>query len=391
MSFVDNVRADIPLTKKVAYFDNAATSLTPLPVIDAMTKYYTEYRGNIHRGVHTLSERASTAYDNARKKVASLINAHPDEIVFVKNTTEALNMVALGLEFQKGDCVVTTEVEHHSNFLPFYRLKEKGTTVKIMEITPEGELADQYDIIDRASLVTCSMVSNVLGSILPVKEIGKIAHEAGALFCVDAAQAVGHMPVDVNEIDCDFLAFSGHKGPLGPTGVGVLYMKRDVQPKVKPVYVGGGIVTSVTTSGYELRDPPQKYEAGTPPIAEVIGLGAAVDYIKDIGVSTIYTHEQTLVKHTLDKFSQAGIQWYGSYSDHAGVISFNVPTLDCHDTAAILDDHMIMVRSGHHCAIPVLKKLKVPGTVRASYHCYNTLEEVERMVFILEDILKNLV
>jgi cysteine desulfurase/selenocysteine lyase len=391
MSFVDEVRADIPLTKKVVYFDNAATCLTPLPVVEAMTEYYTEYRGNIHRGVHTLSEKASYEYDSARQKVASLINAKPEEIIFVKNTTEALNMVALGLQFEKGDTVVTTEVEHHSNFLPFYRLKEKGVQLEIIEATPHGLLQDQYHKIEGATLVTCSLISNVLGSVLPVNKIGKAARKANALFCVDAAQAVGHMPVDVKEINCDFLAFSGHKGPMGPTGVGVLYIKKEVQKLVSPVFLGGGMITAVSLSGYELADPPITYEAGTPPIAEVIGLGTAVDYIQDIGVSAIHRHEQTLVKYTLDELSNVDIPWYGPYTPHAGVISFNVPGLDCHDTAAILDDHKIMVRSGHHCAIPVLKKMGISGTVRASYHCYNTLKEVERMVLILRDISKNLV
>ncbi len=388
---IEEVRKDIPLTKTVVYFDNAATSLTPVPVVEAVRQYYVEYKGNVHRGVHTLSEKASQAYDEARQKVAAFINASPEEIVFVKNTTEALNYVALGIHVEKGDIVVTTELEHHSNFLPFFRLQKKGVVLDVIEATRDGTLEDQLEKIEGATLVTCSLVSNALGTVLPVKKISSAARDAGALFCVDAAQAVGHMPVDVKKVDCDFLAFSGHKGPLGPTGIGVLYIKKEIQHKVEPVLLGGGMIKDVSVSGYTTADPPEKYEAGTPNIAGAIGLAAAVEYVTTIGIPKIQEHEKKLTQYTLNELSLIdGVTWYGPYDSHAGVISFNVQGLHCHDVAAILDTHTIMVRSGHHCALPIMKKLGINGTVRCSYHCYNTIEEVERMVFILRELSKTL-
>ncbi len=246
MNVPHDVRADIPLTEKVVYFDNAATSLMPAPVMEAITAYYTAYKGNVHRGVHTLSEKASQAYDEARKKVAQFIHASPEEIVFVKNTTEALNYVAMGVPFEEGEKVVTTELEHHSNFLPFFRLQNQGVTFEVLEATQEGVLSDQAEKIEGAALLTCSHVSNAVGTILPVEKMGRLAHDTGALFCVDAAQTVGHIPVDVKELDCDFLAFSGHKGPMGPTGIGVLYVKESLYERLNPPFLGGGMIKDVT-------------------------------------------------------------------------------------------------------------------------------------------------
>ena len=386
------VRADIPLTEKVIYFDNAATSLMPLPVAEAINTYYLEYKGNVHRGVHILSQRASSAYDDARRKVAEFINASFEEIVFVKNTTEALNYVAMGFPFEEGSKVVTTELEHHSNFLPFFRLQEKGVKLEVIEATEEGTLKDQREKIEDAALLTCSYVSNALGTILPVKKLGRLAHKTGALFCVDAAQAAGHMPVDVQELDCDFLTFSGHKGPMGPTGIGVLYVRKSLQKRLNPLFLGGGMIKDVSLTGYEIADPPERYEAGTPHIAGAVGLAAAVDYIEQIGLSKIQEQEKKLTDYTLDALSAIdGVTWYSTRKDHAGVISFNVEGLHPHDTASILDNHDIMVRSGHHCALPIMKRLNLSGTVRASYHCFNTLEEVELMEVILKEISKSLI
>lgn len=392
MNVPHDVRADIPLTEKVAYFDNAATSLMPAPVMEAITAYYTAYKGNVHRGVHTLSEKASQAYDKARKKVAQFIHASPEEIVFVKNTTEALNYVAMGVSFEEGEKVVTTELEHHSNFLPFFRLQNQGVTFEVLEATQEGVLSDQAEKIEGAALLTCSHVSNAVGTILPVEKMGRLAHDTGALFCVDAAQTVGHIPVDVKELDCDFLAFSGHKGPMGPTGIGVLYVKESLYERLNPPFLGGGMIKDVTLSGYSVADPPERYEAGTPNIAGAIGLGAAIDYIQEIGLPKIENQEKILTEYTLDALSALeGITWYGTRESHAGVISFNVNGLHCHDVASILDSHNIMVRSGHHCALPIMNRLHVQGTARASYHCFNTLEEIERMITILEEITQSLV
>lgn len=392
MKVPHDVRADIPLTEKVIYFDSAATSLMPSPVMKAITAYYSEYKGNVHRGVHTLSERASQAYDEAREKVAHFIHASPEEIIFVKNTTEALNAVATGLSFGKGDKVVTTEIEHHSNFLPFFRLQNQGVIFEVLEATQEGVLDDQLEKIEGAALLTCCYVSNALGTILPIKKMCRLAHDTGALFCVDAAQAAGHMPVDVKELDCDFLAFSGHKGPMGPTGIGVLYARKSVYERLDPLFLGGGMIRDVTLTGYSVADPPIRYEAGTPNIAGAIGLGAAVEYIQKIGLSEIQNQEKMLTENTLDALSALeGITWYGTREPHAGVVSFNVKGLHCHDVASILDSHNIMVRSGHHCALPIMSRLHIQGTARASYHCFNTIEEVEHMTSILEEITKSLV
>lgn len=386
MKVPHEVRADIPLTERVAYFDNAATCLTPVPVVEAVRNYYLEYKGNVHRGVHALSMKASLAYEKAREKTAAFINASPEEIIFVRNTTEALNCIASGLTFNLGDKVVTTELEHHSNFLPFLRLQKRGATLEVMEATNEGIIDDQLEKIEGARLVTCSYVSNAVGTILPVKKIGRLTKDTGALFCVDAAQAVGHMPVDVQELNCDFLAFSGHKGCMGPTGIGVLYIKKDVCDEIEPLLLGGGMIRDVSLNGYEPAAPPERYEAGTPNIAGAIGLGAAIEYIDAIGLSEIHEQEKKLTELTLDELSAIdGVTWYGTQKDHAAVISFNVHGLHCHDTASILDTHNIMVRSGHHCALPLMKKLNITGTVRASYHCYNTCEEVERMISLLKE------
>ena len=382
-----DVRADIPLTKEVAYFDNAATCLTPVPVVEALTDYYLGYRGNVHRGVHTLSQRASAAYDAAREKVAAFINASPEEVVFVKNTTEALNYVASGLHLKKGDTVVTTELEHHSNFLPFVRLTNQGVTCEVIEATNTGLREEQFTKIEGAQLVTCSYISNALGIVLPVQKLGQRAHETGALFCVDAAQAAGHMEIDVKELDCDFLCFSGHKGCMGPTGIGVLYIKKERVEKVQPVFLGGGMIKNVSLSGYELADPPERFEAGTPHIAGAVGLAAAVSYVENVGLSAIQDHEQELAHYTMDELSEIDqITWYGPYTPHAGVISFNVEGLHCHDVASILDTHKIMARSGHHCALPIMNRLGLQGTVRVSYHCYNTQEEVEHMIAVLKEM-----
>lgn len=393
MKVPDEVREDIPLTKEVAYFDSAATSLTPRPVVDAVVRYYMEYRGNVHRGVHRLSEEASRAFKEAREKVARFINASPEEIVFVANTTQALNTVALGLSFDPGDTVVTTELEHHSNFLPFLRLQNQGVNLKVIEAAPPGVLEEQLEKIEGARLVTCSMISNAVGTVLPVQRIGASARKEGALFCVDAAQVAGHLPLDVRKVGCDFLAFSGHKGPMGPTGIGVLYIRKKVQDQIEPCFLGGGAITDVSLTGYDLADVPYRFEPGTPNIAGAIGLGAAVDYIQRIGLSQIQEQEMLLTRLTLDALSSIPqVTWYGSHDleTHAGVISFAVNTMNPHDVASILDTHGIMVRSGHHCALPVMKKLGIPGTVRASYHCYNTVQEVDAMVGIVKEIARTL-
>lgn len=390
MKVPDDVRADIPLTLSLIYFDNGATCLTPRPVVEAMNEYYLDYRANIHRGVHRLSRKASDKFDEARETVAQLLGASFEEIIFVKNTTEALNFVAMGLQWKKGDKIVVTELEHHSNFLPFFNLQNKGVILDVIPCNTDGSL--NMDVaaekIQGARLVTVTQISNILGYSLPLQEISSLAQEEGALLCVDAAQSVGHQEVNISDIGCNFLAFPGHKGIMGPTGIGVLYVGHELFSEFDPTLYGGGIITDVSLDSYSLTPPPARYEAGTPNISGVIGLGAAVEYVQAIGFSRIEAQEQALVKKTLSLFDEIpSLTWYGFPDNHSGVISFNISGKDPHEVAKILDESgNVMVRSGHHCAMPAIKKLGIEGAVRASYHCYNTLEEIDVMV----DILKSL-
>ncbi len=393
----EDVRKDIPLTREVIYFDNTATSLTPIPVIEAMDEYYLKYRANVHRGVHRLSQKATHEYEESREIVAKFIGAKFEEIVFTKNTSESLNMAALGLEgvFKKGDKIVTTPYEHHSDLLPWQRLAERlGLKLEFIEGDDEGnlDLADAEKKIKGAKLIAVQQVSNALGVIHEVEELGRMAKEEGAIFVVDAAQSVGHMEVDVKKLRADFLAFSGHKGPLGPTGIGVLYIREEFFDTFEPPLIGGGTIEDVSLGEYTLTQPPERYEAGTPNIGGAIGLAAGIKYVEKIGLDKIEKQEHKLVKRTTEGLTELEVPWYGprDLKKHAGVVSFNVPPLHPHDVAAVLDEHKIMVRSGHHCALPVMKKLGINGTVRASFHVYNSLEEVETFLSVMEELVKSL-
>ncbi|MDV3103729.1 cysteine desulfurase [Thermococcus waiotapuensis] len=397
MKIPDDVRKDIPLTSEVIYFDSTATSLTPKPVVEAMEEYYLRYRANVHRGVHRLSQIATHRYEESRKVVAEFINAKFEEIVFTRNTSESLNLVALGLEhiFRPGDKIVTTPYEHHSDLLPWQRLaKRKGLKLEFIEGDDEGnlDLGDAERKIRGARLVAVQHVSNALGVIHEVEELGKLAEEEGAIFVVDAAQSAGHMEVDVKKLHADFLAFSGHKGPMGPTGIGVLYISEEFFEAFEPPLIGGGTIEDVSLDDYKLTEPPERFEAGTPNIGGAIGLAAGIRYIQRIGLDKIEEQEHKLVKRITEGLDELEIPWYGprDLKKHAGVVSFNVPPLHPHDVAAILDEHNIMVRSGHHCALPVMKKLGINGTVRASFHVYNSVEEVETFLGVMEELVKSL-
>ncbi|WP_010478279.1 cysteine desulfurase [Thermococcus zilligii] len=397
MKIPDDVRKDIPLTSEVIYFDSTATSLTPKPVVEAMEEYYLRYRANVHRGVHRLSQIATHRYEESRKVVAEFINAKFEEIVFTRNTSESLNLVALGLEhiFRPGDKIVTTPYEHHSDLLPWQRLaKRKGLKLEFIEGDDEGnlDLGDAERKIRGARLVAVQHVSNALGVIHEVEELGKLAEEEGAIFVVDAAQSAGHMEVDVKKLHADFLAFSGHKGPMGPTGIGVLYISEEFFEAFEPPLIGGGTIEDVSLDDYKLTEPPERFEAGTPNIGGAIGLAAGIRYVQRIGLDKIEEQERKLVKRITEGLDELEIPWYGprDLKKHAGVVSFNVPPLHPHDVAAVLDEHNIMVRSGHHCALPVMKKLGINGTVRASFHVYNSVEEVETFLGVMEELVKSL-
>jgi len=399
---VNEIRKDFPILKTgVIYFDSTASSLTPEPVLERMLEYYREYRANVERGVHRLSVKASEEFEGARKKVADFINAKsPSEIIMTRNTTEGTNLVASGLSWKKGDKIVTSVLEHHSDFIVWLRVRER-CGVKVELITPRKPatkgILDPADfeklVDDKTKLVAVTHVSNVLGVIQPIREIAKIAHDHGAYLVVDGAQSVPHMKVDVQKLGIDFLAFSGHK-MCAPTGSGVLYMKREVTEEVEPLIIGGGSITDVGTDYYKLDSSPRRFEGGTPDIAAVIGLGAAVDYLTRIGMDKIEAYEKVLVKRMYDGLTALrNVEVYGPEPERrVGIIPFNVGDLNPHDVALALDvSANIMVRSGHHCAQPMSKTvIRKPGTVRASAYFYNTLNEVELLVSSVKEIAETM-
>ncbi len=388
---VERIRADFPILASVIYMDSASTSLTPEPVLDAVLEYYRGYRANVGRGVHRLAGITSQKYNDAHRKVGEFICAEGG-LIFTKNTTEAINMVASGLKWERGDRVVTTLLEHHSNFLPWLRLKEKGIIQELDIVKPnqEGllEASDLEDRIDdRTRLVAVTHISNVLGTILPIKEISAICSEKNTLLLVDGAQSVPHIGVDVEELGCDFFAFSGHK-MLGPTGTGALWVK-DLEV-IEPSFFGGGMIEDVSQDNYKLAAGYERFEAGTPNIAGGIGLGRAVDYLTAVGMDEIMSHESKMTRMVLEGLSEIeNVHVYGSTNlkDRIGVVSFNIEGVNPHDVALMLDEASdIMVRSGHHCCMPLLKYLGLEGTVRASLYLYNTEAEVDKFLETVEEI-----
>jgi len=401
---ISKIREDFPILgrtvngKPLVYFDNAATSQKPNYVLNAIDEYYRNKNANIHRGVHKLGEEATVAYEEARDKVSKFIGArHTEEIVFVRNATEGLNLIAMTwgrLHIKKGDKIVLTIMEHHSNIVPWQLLaKETGASIEFIEIDAEGELREEEvkEKIDSATkLVAVTHASNVLGTINPVDQIGKNAHRVGALYVVDAAQSVPHMPVNVKDMDCDFLVFSGHK-MLGPTGIGVLYGKKQVLQNTPPFLGGGEMIHEVHTHEATWKEIPYKFEAGTPDAAGAVGLGAAIDYLKKIGMKQVHEYEKEITAYALEKINKVeGVTTYGPRdpSRRVGVIAFNLGDIHAHDLASILDEDGIAIRSGHHCAQPLMEYLDVPATSRASFYIYNTKEEVDTFISSLEKARK---
>lgn len=393
---VEQVRAEIPFLRTgVIYLDNAATTPTPQPVLDAMLEYFREYGANVGRGLHRATRRATEEFEATRAKLARVVGAKPEEIAYTKNATEAINIVAQGLKLQKGDKVVTTVLEHHSNLIPWQRLeRQRGIKLEVVRATPKC-LIDPEEIegtIDEnTKLITMIHVSNAVGSIQPVEEVGKLAAEHDLHFLVDASQAVGHMPVDVRAIGCDFLAAPGHKGLLGPQGTGFLYAREDCLPELEPLLLGGGIVESVEDHSCKLVPPPQRFDAGTPNIPGIIALGRAAEYVLEIGLEHIAERERKLTRRMLEIAELERVEVYGprDIGQRGGVVSFNVEGMDHHDVAAMLDELAnIAARSGHHCAAPTMRHLGVEGTVRASVHYYNLEEEIEKFIGVLGQIAR---
>ena len=401
---VHKIREDFPILKRklhgdktLVYLDNAATTQKPLAVIDAIYDYYMNYNSNIHRAVHQLAEEATLEFEKTREKVAKFINAKStEEIIFTRNATEAINLVAYSwgrANVKKDDSIVITEIEHHSNIVPWQILtSEKGAKLEYVGTDDNGylklqEYMNYLNSSKKVRLVSVSHMSNVLGTIVPVDDMIKMSHEKGIPVVIDAAQSVPHMHVDVQRMDCDFMAFSAHK-MLGPTGVGVLYVKKEILEKMRPFIGGGDMIKEVHKYETRYNDLPYKFEGGTPNIADVIGFGAAVDYLNNIGMDKVREHEVELTGYALDKITRVkGVTVYGPHNtkDRGGVISFNIGDIHPHDLATIMNDHGVAIRSGHHCAQVLMERLDVAATSRASFYIYNTKEEVDVFISALEE------
>jgi cysteine desulfurase/selenocysteine lyase len=371
----------------LVYLDSSATSQKPIQVIEKLDEYYRGYNSNVHRGVHTLGTKATDEYEGAREKVRRFINASStQEVIFTRGTTTAINTVAASYgrtNLGEGDEIVITPMEHHSNIIPWQQVaKETGATLKYMPLQSDGTInldAARETITENTKIVAIMHVSNVLGTINPVKEIAQIAHQQGAVMLVDGAQSAPHMKIDVQDIDADFYAFSGHK-MCGPTGIGVLYGKKSLLNKMEPVEFGGEMIDFVNWYDSTWKELPWKFEGGTPIIAGAVGLGAAIDFLTEIGLDNIKAHEQKLADYAQQQMNKVdGMTIYGP-QERAGLVTFNLSDVHPHDLATVLDAEGIAVRAGHHCAQPLMRWLEVSATARASFYLYNTEEEIDRLV-----------
>ncbi len=388
---IEKIRSDFPNLrvkvhgKPLVYLDNAATTLKPQQVIERITWFYSQGTSNVHRGVHYLSEQATAEYERTREKIKKFINASKTaEVIFTSGATESINLVMNSYgksQLKQGDEILISEMEHHSNIVPWQQLcQENGCVLKVAPINDNGELClDAYKAMlsPKVKLVSMVYISNSLGTVNPVRDIITTAHEHGAVVLIDGAQAAGHLAMDVQELDCDFLVFSGHK-IFGPTGTGVLYGKADLLNRMPPYQTGGDMITSVTFEKTTYNILPYKFEAGTPNIAGVIGLGAAIDYMLDIGMDAIAAYERELLAYGTEKLGAIpGLKIIGTAKDKAAIISFVLPNIHAHDLGTLVDEEGVAVRTGHHCTQPVMNHFKVPATSRASLCFYNTKEEID--------------
>ena len=398
---VERIRDDFPILmqrvhgKPLVYLDNAATSQKPTAVIDTLARYYTEENSNVHRGIHSLSQLATQHYEDARGKIRRFINASDDqEIIFVRGTTEGINLVAQSYGRQhvgEGDEIIISTMEHHSNIVPWQILcQERGARLLVIPINDDGELLmDEYEklLSPRTKLVSVVHLSNALGTINPVERIVEMAHSYGAPVLLDGAQSVSHTPIDVQKMGCDFFAFSGHK-IYGPTGIGVLYGKRELLESMPPYQGGGDMIKSVSFEKTTYNSLPYKFEAGTPNIAGVIGLGTAIDYVNNLGLGSISSHEQQLLEYGTHRLSEIGsLRLIGTAKEKASVLSFCIEGIHPHDIGTILDTEGIAIRTGHHCTQPLMDRFGVPATARASLAFYNTKEEIDALVKGIDKVM----
>jgi len=399
---VQKIREDFPILKRkihedkpLIYLDNGATSQKPYSVINSIKDYYEGYNANVHRGVHTLSAEATEAYEEARKKIARFINAEPEEVIFTKNASEALNLVMYSWgtsNITSSDKITTSIMEHHSDFIPWEVLaKKKGAKFEIMDVDKNGEIPEpEFSKITGAKITSIVHASNVVGTINPVKEMGKIAHDSGGVIMVDGSQSVPHMGVDVKELDCDFFAFTAHK-MLGPTGVGILYGKKEILEKMPPFLYGGEMVVDAKVTGCSWNELPYKFEAGTPNIAGAIGTGAAVDYLTKIGMQNVRAHELELLGYGIEKLQEIpNLEIYGPLEPEkrTGVITFNIKGISSIDLSNLLDEYGIAIRSGFHCAQPLHDAMEVLPSARISFNIYNTKEEIDYLIEKMHEIVK---
>ena len=389
---IKEIRKQFPIYDNIpnlVYLDSGATALKPKCVLEKMNEYYSSYGVNIHRGVYSLSYQATDEYDKARDIVAKFINSDFKEVVFTKNVSDALNKICLMLEnnLNESDEVITSELEHHSSVLPWMKACERrNATLKYIPLNHEGRITvDNFKkvLTSKTKIVALTLVSNVMGYLTPIKEIIDLAHEVGAVVIVDAAQAIQHFSIDVKQLNCDFLAFSGHKA-MGPTGIGVLYGKKKLLKTLQPIDFGGDMNEEVDLFNVEIKDIPYRFETGTPPIAEAIGLGKALEFINELGLENIHKQEKELHKYAIEKLEKIeGITIYNKTSD-VGIISFNIDGVHPHDAATFFDEANICLRAGHHCAQLITKWLKCVGTLRASLYIYNNYEDIDRFVEVVK-------
>jgi cysteine desulfurase/selenocysteine lyase len=392
MSEFENIRKDFPILENIVYLDSASTSLTPIQVINSINEYFLRYNSNIGRGAYKIAIKAHDEVEESRENISAFLNVKPEEIIFTKNTTEGINLIANGLKFKPNDNVIISNIEHHSNFLPWLNLNKLGVETRIVEADEFGiinpkNIADMID--NKTKLISISHVNNAIGSLQDVEKISKIAHDNNCLILIDGAQSLGHLPINIKKINPDFMAFPGHKGILGPVGTGFVYIKSELADMITPQNLGGGTIVNLKNNEFILEKSPYRFEGGTQNISGIIGLKNSVQYINKLGIENIDKHCSNLTNNLYKSLnSMENVKVYGKKENIKNIVSFNINNANPHDISKILDETgNICVRSGHHCNIPTMNLLKAnEGTIRASIHCYNNLNDINKLIYLVEEI-----